>query len=148
MKDFIKPNLASGFRDYLPRDAAVREKVVETIKSVFRRFGFTPLETPGVEREEILTGGDPNFKKQLFKLNLGGQDEKAELRFDLTVPLARIVEGYPNELPKPFRRYQVGNVWRGERAQAGRFREFMQFDADIVGTPDVAADAEIISLMY
>ncbi|MGC9610840.1 MAG: histidine--tRNA ligase [Minisyncoccia bacterium] len=148
MKDYIEPNLASGFRDYLPSDAAAREWMVEAIKKTFRRFGFASLETPGVEREEILTGGDPNFKKQIFKLTLGGQDEKTALRFDLTVPLARVMAAYQNELPKPFRRYQIGNVWRGERAQAGRFREFMQFDADIVGAPGVGADAEIISLMY
>jgi len=147
-KKSIKPNLASGFRDYLPRDAAAREWMVETIKGVFKRFGFAPLETPGVEREEILTGGDENFKKQIFKLNLAGQEEKTALRFDLTVPLARVVAGYPNEIAKPFKRYQAGNVWRGERAQAGRYREFMQFDADIVGASAVAADAEFISLIY
>jgi len=148
MKDYIEPNLASGFRDYLPSDAVARERMVETIRTVFKRFGFLPLETPGVEREEILTGGDPNFKKQLFKLNLGGQSDKTALRFDLTVPLARVVAAYSNELPRPFKRYQIGNVWRGERAQAGRFREFMQFDADIVGAPSIMADSEIISLMY
>jgi histidyl-tRNA synthetase len=148
MKDYIEPNLASGFRDYLPPDAVARERMVETIKAVFKRFGFAPLETPGVEREEILTGGDPNFKKQLFKLTLSGEDEKSALRFDLTVPLARVVASYPNELPKPFKRYQFGSVWRGERAQAGRYREFMQFDADIVGAPGVMADAEMVSLIY
>ncbi len=148
MKKYIEPNLASGFRDYLPQDAAAREWMVETIKKVFKRFGFAPLETPGVEQEEILTGGDPNFKKQIFKLNLSGQDEKTALRFDLTVPLARVVASYSNELPKPWKRYQIGNVWRGERAQAGRFREFIQFDADIVGASDMAADAELVSLMY
>lgn len=140
--------MASGFRDYLPREAKARNWMVETIKTVFERFGFAPLETPGVEREEILTGGDPNFKKQIFKLNLSGQDEKTALRFDLTVPLARVVAAYSNELPRPWKRYQFGNVWRGERAQAGRFREFLQFDADIVGAPGMAADAEMISLMY
>jgi histidyl-tRNA synthetase len=148
MKNYIEPNLASGFRDYLPSDAAAREWMVETVKKVFKRFGFAPLETPGVEQEGILTGGDPNFKKQLFKLSLSGQDEKTALRFDLTVPLARVIASYSNELPKPFKRYQVGNAWRGERAQAGRFREFMQFDADIVGASDIGADAEMVSLMY
>jgi len=148
MKNYIEPNLASGFRDYLPSDAAAREWMVETIKTVFKRFGFAPLETPGVEREEILTGGDPNFKKQIFKLNLSGQDEKTALRFDLTVPLARVIAAYQNELPKPWKRYQVGSAWRGERAQAGRFREFLQIDADIVGAPGTMADAEIVSLIY
>ena len=148
MAKSIEPKLASGFRDYLPQDAAAREWMIETIKGVFKRFGFAPLDTPGVEREEILTGGDPNFKKQIFKLSLAGQDEKTALRFDLTVPLARVMAGYSNEISKPFKRYQVGNVWRGERAQAGRFREFLQFDADIVGAPAIAADAEFISLIY
>ncbi len=148
MKKYIEPKLASGFRDYLPSDAAAREWMVETIKTTFKRFGFVPLDTPGAEREEILTGGDPEFRKQIFKLNLSGQDEKTALRFDLTVPLARVIATYSNEIAKPFKRYQVGNVWRGERAQAGRFREFTQFDADIVGAPGVEADAEIISLMY
>ncbi len=148
MKKYIEPNLASGFRDYLPSDAAARNWMVAKIKTVFERFGFAPLDTPGVEKEEILTGGDENFKKQIFKLVLSGQDEKTALRFDLTVPLARVVAANYNDLPKPWKRYQVGTVWRGERAQAGRFREFMQFDADIVGAPGVAADAEIVSLMY
>jgi histidyl-tRNA synthetase len=148
MKKSVEPKLASGFRDYLPREAAAREWMVETIKGVFKSFGFVPLDTPGAEREEVLTGGDPNFKKQIFKLSLAGQDEKTALRFDLTVPLARVMAGYSGEISKPFKRYQVGNVWRGERAQAGRYREFMQFDADIVGAPSIAADAEFISLVY
>ena len=148
MAKSIEPKLASGFRDYLPQDATAREWMIETIKAVFKRFGFAPLDTPGVEREEILTGGDANFKKQIFKLSLAGQDEKTALRFDLTVPLARVVAGYSSEISKPFKRYQVGSVWRGERAQAGRYREFLQFDADIVGASSIAADAEFISLVY
>lgn len=148
MAKSIEPKLASGFRDYLPKDAAAREWMVETIKGVFKRFGFTPLDTPAVEREEILTGGDANFKKQIFKLSLAGKDEKTALRFDLTVPLARVMAGYSNEISKPFKRYQIGNVWRGERAQAGRYREFAQLDADVVGASSIATDAEFISLIY
>lgn len=121
----------------------------DTIRAVFERFGFLPLDTPGTEREDVLTGGDPEFRKQIFRVSQDGTEERElALRFDLTVPLARVVASYPNDLPKPFKRYQMGKVWRGERQQAGRFREFVQFDADIVGSKSPMADAEIISLMY
>ncbi len=144
----ISPALASGFRDYLPEDMIPRQWMLDTIRSVFERFGFLPLDTSGVEREEILTGGDPNFKMQIFKTFLRSQESGLALRFDLTVPLARVVSLYPNEIAKPFKRYQVGKVWRGEKPQAGRFCEFVQFDADIVGSNRVSADAEIVSLIY
>jgi histidyl-tRNA synthetase len=145
----IEPKLASGFRDYLPKDMTPRQKMFDTIRQTFERFGFVPLDTPGIEREEILTGGDPEFKKQIFRTSVGATGESAlALRFDLTVPLARAVAAYPNDLPRPFKRYQTGKVWRGERPQAGRFREFVQFDADIVGSKSTMADAEIVSLMY
>lgn len=144
----INSELASGFRDYLPRDMIPRQWMLDTIRSVFERFGFLPLDTPGIEREEILNGGDPNFKMQIFKTFLRSQESDLALRFDLTVPLARVVSLYPNELQKPFKRYQMGKVWRGEKPQAGRFCEFMQFDADIVGSSRISADAEIVSLIY
>src|SRR3990167_6122523 len=147
-KSSISPTLASGFRDYLPEDMIPRQWMLDTIRSVFERFGFVPLDTSGIEREEVLTGGDPNFKKQIFKTYLRNQESGLALRFDLTVPLARVVSLYPNEISKPFKRYQMGKVWRGEKPQAGRFCEFMQFDADIVGSNRTSADAEIISLMY
>ena len=145
----IEPQLASGFRDYLPKDMIPRQKMFDTIRQTFERFGFVPLDTPGIEREEILTGGDPEFKKQIFRTSVGltGESDLA-LRFDLTVPLARVVAAYPNDLARPFKRYQTGKVWRGERPQSGRFREFVQFDADIVGSKSTMADAEIVSLMY
>lgn len=144
----IDPGLAGGFRDYLPEDMIPRQKMFDTIRNVFERFGFLPLDTPGIEREEILTGGDPNFRMQIFKTGLRESDEGLALRFDLTVPLARVVSLYSDKLEKPFKRYQVGKVWRGEKPQAGRFREFVQFDADIVGSNRASADAEIIALMY
>jgi histidyl-tRNA synthetase len=145
----IEPRLAGGFRDYLPKDMIPRQKMFDTIRATFERFGFLPLDTPGVEREEILTGADPEFKKQIFRTSQGDmEDTELALRFDLTVPLARVVASYPNDIPRPFKRYATGKVWRGERQQAGRFREFVQFDADIVGSKGAMADAEIISLMY
>jgi histidyl-tRNA synthetase len=147
-KNSIVPSLASGFRDYLPEDMIPRQWMLDTIRSVFERFGFLPLDTSGIEREEILTGGDPNFNKQIFRTFLKTQESGLALRFDLTVPLARVVSLYQNEIKKPFKRYQMGKVWRGERPQAGRFCEFMQFDADIVGSSRMSADAEILSLMY
>lgn len=147
-KRAVNPALASGFRDYLPKDMIPRQWMLDTIRSVFERFGFLPLDTSGIEREEVLTGGDPNFKMQIFKAFLHNQESGLALRFDLTVPLARVVSLYPNEISKPFKRYQMGKVWRGEKAQSGRFCEFMQFDADIVGSSKTSADAEIVALIY
>lgn len=144
----ISAELAGGFRDYLPEDMIPRQKMLDTIRGVFERFGFVPLDTPGIEREEILTGGDPNFRMQIFKTGLKSGDEGLALRFDLTVPLARVVSLYYDKIEKPFKRYQVGKVWRGEKPQAGRFREFIQFDADIVGSNRISADAEIVALIY
>jgi len=144
----INPNLPSGFRDYLPKDMIPRQRMLDIIRTTFERFGFVPLDTPGLEREEVLTGGDPNFRKQIYRAKLRDSTEELALRFDLTVPLARVIALYQSEIERPFKRYQVGKVWRGERAQAGRFREFIQFDADTVGTANMMADAEIVTLMY
>jgi histidyl-tRNA synthetase len=144
---YVQPELAGGFRDYLPEDMIPRQKMLDTIKTVFERFGFVPLDTPGLEKEEVLTGGDPDFKKQIFRAGLEGGKDALALRFDLTVPLARVIAANP-ELKMPFKRYQFGRCWRGERQQAGRFREFMQLDADVVGSSSIAADAEVITLMY
>ncbi len=121
--------------------------MLDVIKRNFELFGFLPLDTPAVEEEKTLTGGDPEFKKQIFRIKRESGAENLALRFDLTVPLARVVSLYAGKITFPFKRYQVGSVWRGEKAQAGRFREFLQFDADIVGSASVLADAEIIALM-
>lgn len=151
----VKPTQPGGFRDYLPSEMIVRNRMIATIRSVFERFGFDPLETPGVEREQVLTGGGTTDmiiwraapRGSRASKDPGQQTEReTALRFDLTVPLARVIAAYP-ELRRPFKRYQIGNVWRGEKPQAGRFREFMQFDADIVGTATMLADAEIVALM-
>lgn len=151
----IKPLTAGGFRDYLPVLQIQRGRLVSTIRDVYERFGFDPLETPGIERTNVLTGGDETLDKILYRAfpARGGRwprrepDQSVCLRFDLTVPLARVVAANP-ELPKPFRRYQIGNVWRGEKPQLGRFREFLQFDVDIVGSASPLADAEMIMIMY
>jgi histidyl-tRNA synthetase len=149
MKKTINPELAGGFKDYLPEDMIPRQKMFDVIRSTFELFGFLPLDTPGIEKESVLTGGDDNFKMMMFKANLKeDEDEGLALRFDLTVPLARVISLYGDKIEKPFKRYQTGKVWRGEKPQAGRFREFVQFDADIVGTVRMSADAEIISLMF
>lgn len=144
----IEPTLPGGFKDYLPEDMIPRQKLFDAIKTVFERFGFVPLDTPCVERAEILTGGDSEFQKQIFYVSQpGGKEEATALRFDLTVPLARVVAAYGDKIQRPFRRYQIGRLWRGERQQAGRYREFAQCDADIVGVADMRADAEIVALI-
>lgn len=153
MKDkLIKPELASGFRDYLPEEMIPRQEMMDTIRTVFESFGFAPLDTPSIEREEILTGGDAEFDKQIFRIASNKKEEKGEmsdlaLRFDLTVPLARVVSAN-QELNKPFKRYQIGKVFRAESSQMGRYREFTQCDADIVGSDSPMADAEVIALVY
>lgn len=145
----IEPRLGAGIRDYLPQDMIPRQRMLEIIRKTFELFGFLPLDTPGLELEEVLTGGDPSFRMNIFQAGLrNSEEQKLALRFDLTVPLARVVAQYGSQIEKPFKRYQTGKVWRGEKPQAGRFREFVQFDADIVGTNRMAADAEIVALMY
>jgi histidyl-tRNA synthetase len=149
---FIKPKLPSGFRDYLPEDQIERNRMVEKIRRAFELFGFVPFETPDVERREVLTGADPDFDKQIFGVstteNTEPSQDKLALRFDLTVPLARVISAYPQDIKKPAKLYHFGRVWRGEKPQAGRYREFMQCDADIVGSGKVLSDAEIIALAY
>jgi histidyl-tRNA synthetase len=146
----IKPKLPGGFRDYLPEDQIERNKMLEKIKGVFENFGFNPLDTPAVENKEILTGGDPNFNKQIFEVSNAddSNSEKIALRFDLTVPLARVVSAYPEIIKKPAKLYRFGRVWRGERQQAGRYKEFLQCDADTVGSSSLISDAEIIAADY
>jgi len=144
----IKPELGGGFRDYLPDDEIPRQEIIGKIIRVYERFGFAPLQTPILERTEVLTGGDPAFKKQIFRARLGDNEENLGLRFDLTIPLARVVAANADKISFPFKRYQIGKVWRGESPQKGRYREFIQCDADIVGSSNTMADAEIIALTY
>jgi histidyl-tRNA synthetase len=144
----IEPKTPSGFRDLLPADAAARQALMERIAAVFARYAYVPIDTPALERLEVLTGGDEGFSKQLYRARITEDDEPLGLRFDLTVPLARYVAAHADKLVFPFKRWHMGNVWRGEHAQAGRYRQFVQCDADIVGSAEIAADAEIIALVY
>jgi len=141
----IEPRTLKGFRDFLPKDARKRQYVLETLKRVFESYGFEPLETPALEYEDILAGkygteGD----KLMYRFTDNGA-RKVAMRYDQTVPLARVVAQFQNELTTPFKRYQIQNVWRAENTQRGRYREFLQVDADIVGTYSPLADAEIIA---
>jgi histidyl-tRNA synthetase len=135
----------SGFRDLLSQQMLSRDEILAKIKSVYELYGFVPLKTPALELFETLSGkyGEEGNKLMYsFKDNGGRQ---VALRYDQTVPLARVMANY-SDLPKPYKRYVVGDVWRGESPQAGRFREFTQFDADIVGISDYTADAEILAM--
>jgi len=136
-----------GFRDFLPKEAKKRQYVIDKIRGVFESYGFEPLETPSLEYAEILKGKYGEEEKLIYDFKTRGGDEVA-LRYDQTVPLARVVAQYQNEFPVPFKRYQIQNVWRGENTQKGRYREFLQCDADIVGTSSLMADAEIIALIF
>ena len=143
----IKPRIPSGFLELLPGDQILFNKILEKIRKVYERFGFVPLETPALEFTEVLLAkGGGETDKQIYRINKEGDD--LSLHFDLTVPLARYVAQHYNELNFPFRRYQMQKVWRGERAQKGRFREFYQCDIDVIGTENILADAEIPSVIY
>jgi histidyl-tRNA synthetase len=139
----IEPQNVKGFRDLLPRSAFRKNEIISVIRKVYESYGFLPVETPGLEYLEILLGeyGDENTK-QIFRFK-SPEEQDVALRFDLTVPLARIVAQY-NDLPRPFKRYQVGSVWRSDKPDPGRFREFTQFDVDVVGTSSQLAEAEVI----
>jgi len=142
----IKAQTLKGFRDFLPSEARKRQYVINTLKQMFESYGFEPLETPALEYEEIMLGkyGDEG-DKLMYRFEDNGK-RKVALRYDQTVPLARVVAQYQNELPMPFKRYQIQNVWRAENPQKGRFREFLQCDVDIVGSVSSLADAEVIAV--
>lgn len=142
----IKVQTLKGFRDFLPKEQRKRQYVLNTLKNVFESYGFESLETPSLEYEEVLSGkyGEEGDKLMYKFKDLG--DRNVALRYDQTVPLARVVAQYQNEIPLPFKRYQIQNVWRAENTQKGRYREFLQVDADIVGVYNLLSDAEIINL--
>jgi histidyl-tRNA synthetase len=144
----IQPRTLKGFRDYLPEAMIPRERLVETARQVYRSFGFLPIETPALEYSEILCGkGSEETDRQMFRFqDHGGRD--VALRFDLTVPLARFVAEHSDELIFPFKRYHIGTVWRGEKPQVGRFREFAQCDFDTIGTTSIAADVETAIVIH
>src|SRR5438874_963337 len=146
-----KTQPARGMRDFLPADVRKRAYVIGVIKSVYERYGFEPLETPAVENIETLMGKYGEEGNQLiFKILKRGEHEKTgeadlALRYDLTVPLARVVAQYQNELPKFFKRYQIQPVWRADRPARGRFREFYQCDVDVLGSRSMVVEAELIA---
>ena len=140
----------SGTRDFLAGDLRVREHVFAAIRDVFERYGFEPLQTPAFERMETLTGkyGDEG-DKLIFKILRRGEHEASgeadlALRYDMTVPLARVQAAYGSQLPVPYKRYVMGPVWRADRPGRGRFREFAQCDVDVVGSASPLADAEVV----
>lgn len=144
----IKPQTLKGFRDFLPAAALAREQLIDTARGVYRRFGFAPIDTPALEYTEILLGkGGDETDKQMFRFeDQGGRD--VAMRFDLTIPFARYAAQHAAHLGLPFKRYHVGTVWRGERPQKGRFREFVQCDFDTIGTLDPTADAETLLVIH
>jgi len=142
----IQVRTLKGFRDFLPREAKKRQWLIEKLRSVFESYGFEPLETPALEYAELLKGKYGEEEKLIYEFETKGKD-KVALRYDQTVPLSRVITQYQNDLVFPFKRYQIQNVWRGENPQKGRYREFIQCDADIIGSPSPIADAEILKLV-
>ena len=145
MSDKTEARTLKGFRDYLPQEQRLRLKIVDTCREVFELYGFLPLDTPALEYADVLENKIGEDEKLIYKFEDRGGRAVA-LRYDLTVPLARVVAQYQSEIKLPFRRYQVGPAWRAENPQKGRFREFMQADADIVGVESLSADAECIAM--
>lgn len=148
-KQIITPSILPGFMELLPADQIVFNDMLDTIKKTYEKYGFIPVDTPMIEKSEVLlakSGGDT--EKQVYRFNKGDND--LSLRFDLTVPLARYVSQHFGDLTFPFRRYHIGKVFRGEKPQKGRFREFYQCDIDIIGNESLSVinDAEILSVIY
>jgi histidyl-tRNA synthetase len=144
----IQPRTLKGFRDILPGQMTAREHVVDVARKVYRSFGYTAIDTPALEYSEILVGkGGDESDRQMYRFeDNGGRD--VALRFDLTVPLARFAAQHVGKLGTPFKRYHVGPVWRGENTQRGRYREFVQFDFDTIGTESLVADVETLVVVH
>lgn len=141
----IQPRTLRGFRDFLPTEALKRQYLVDKLREVFERYGYDPIQTPALEYLETFEGQIGEEEKLFYKFQDLGQRWVA-LRYDQTVPTARVVAQYPSEIALPFKRYQIQAVWRAERPQKGRYREFLQADADIFGVASPEADAEVIAL--
>ena len=145
----VSPRTLSGFMELLPEQQMKMERMMEILRQSYSVYGFTPLDTPIIESAEVLLAkGGGETEKQIYRFMKGESD--LALRFDLTVPLAKYVAGHYGELTFPFRRYQIGKVYRGERAQRGRFREFYQADIDVIGDGklDIINEAEIPAIIY
>ena len=145
----IKPRTLSGFMELLPPRQVQFDRMVEILRKSYALYGFTPLDTPAIEASEVLLAkGGGETEKQIYRFTKGDTD--LALRFDLTVPLAKYVALHQNELTFPFRRFQISKVYRGERAQKGRYREFYQADIDVIGDGalDITNEAEIPAIIY
>ncbi len=148
-KQIITPSILPGFMELLPADQILFNNMLDTIKKNYEKYGFVPVDTPMIEKSEVLLAkGGGETEKQIYRFNKGDND--LSLRFDLTVPLARFVAQHFGELTFPFKRYHIGKVFRGEKPQKGRFREFYQCDIDIIGNESLSVinDAEILSVIY
>src|SRR6266567_6792121 len=146
MTSTVEPRVSRGLRDLLPDQMLARQSMIDTIRRVYELYGFVPLSTPAIEYLDVLSGSAGQEAQQsIFRVS-NPDEEALGLRFDLTVPLARVVAQY-KELPRPFRRYQVSPVWRADKPDKGRFREFTQFDLDSVGVESEIADTEILAGM-
>ena len=145
----IQARTLPGFMELLPSEQILFNQMIEKIKKTYEKFGFLPIDTPIIEMSDVLlakAGGET--EKQIYRFEKGDND--LSLRFDLTVPLAKYVTEYYNDLAFPFRRYQIGKVYRGERPQKGRFREFYQCDIDVIGDGELSIlnDAEMPAVIY
>ena len=147
MSNLIQPKVLKGFRDFLPVAQIQRDTLQEKITNVYRSFGFVPIDTPVLEYTEILLRkSNGETEKQVFRFqDNGGRD--VAMRVDLTVPFARFTAEHFSELYLPFKRYHIAKVWRGEKPQAGRYREFVQCDVDTVGSDSAVSDFEILNVM-
>ena len=146
MTSTVEPRLSRGLRDLLPDQMLARQQMVDTIRGVYELYGFVPLSTPAIEYLDVLSGtAGQEAQQSIFRVT-NPEKEELGLRFDLTVPLARVIAQYA-DLPRPFRRYQVASVWRADKPDKGRYREFTQFDLDSVGVESEIADTEIIAGM-
>lgn len=141
----IKPQTLKGFRDFLPEEAVKRHYVIDIIRKTFELYGFEPIETPAIEYLEVFTGQIGEDEHLFYKFEDTGGRQVA-LRYDQTVPTCRLIAQYPDKITLPFKRYQIQTVWRAEKPQKGRYREFLQCDADIFGVENRTADAETVAL--
>lgn len=145
----VKPSTLPGFMELLPKDQILFNEMKDIIRKNFEKHGFLPIDTPVIEKSEVLLAkGGGETEKQIYRFNKGDTD--MSLRFDLTVPLARYTVEHMNDLSFPFKRYQIGKVYRGEKAQKGRFREFYQCDIDTIGMGELSLvnDAEFPVVIY
>ena len=147
-KSLIQPRTLKGFRDFTPNLALPRENMITKVKTIFRSYGFLPIDTPALEYSEILLGkgGDESDKQMYRFIDHGGRD--VALRFDLTIPFARFAAQHGQKIGLPFKRYHVGPVWRGENTQHGRYREFYQCDFDTIGTDSNSSDIETALVIH